>query len=349
MRVLLLNDRRPERDAMVRALPQDAYQVEAVPDEQSAQTAICRAAPQVVVFSAPPKGGADLARRLRALENCSESYILAILEATPTNKEISSLIAAGVHDFMRRPFVDAELVERVKAPERLLRWSRSVSKPLAFDFSNAVDVASLRAWSLLGQLVADDLGQMAGQQFSVSKGWPAHVDRTAIGASIPMSLAGDQLELRLSIAADSAAVNWLREALLGDATATEAATRDAMRELANTAGGALKRAALAESITLTTGLPIDDSPTQLPANHNCWSLGLEGGAGTLALVGEVRRRANERVSAAKLTEGMVVAYDVRNEGGVLLVPAGARLTSTSATRLANLLGARVFIDVAPAA
>jgi CheY-like chemotaxis protein len=349
MRVLLLNDRRGERDAMVRALPQDTYQVEAVADEQSALAAICRQAPQVVVFSVPAKGGADLARRLRGVENTSESYLLAVVEATPINKEISSLISAGVHDFMRRPFADTELVERVNAPERLLRWSRSVSKPCAFDFSDALDVSSLRAWRILGQLVAEDLGQMAGQQFTVSPGWPAHLDAEAISASIPMSLAGDQLELRLSVVADPPALGRLREVLLGDANANDAATRDAIRELANTAGGAFKRAALSENVTLTTGLPIDDSSRRFPGNHNCWRLAMAGGTGTLAVVGEIRSRANERISAAKLTEGMVVAYDVRNEGGVLLVPAGARLTSTSATRLASLLGARIFIDVAPAA
>ena len=348
MRVLLLNDRRAEREAMVRALPKDAYQVEAVADEQAALAAISRQPPQVLVFSVPAKGGADLARRLRGNQNASESYLLAVVETTPGNKEISGLVSAGVHDFMRRPFADAELLERVRAPERLLRWSRSVSKPCAFDFTDALDVASLRSWCSLGQLVAEDLGQMSGQEFAVSPGWPALFDGKTLGASIPMSLAGDQLELRLSTVADQGALCWVREVLLGDAGANESATHDALRELANTAGGALKRAALAESVTLTTGLPVDDSTGRFPGNHNCWTLALQGG-GTLAVVGEIRSRANERISAAKLTEGMVVAYDVRNEGGILLVPAGARLTSTSATRLANLLGARVFIDVAPPA
>lgn len=333
---------------MVRALPQDTYQVEAVADEQSALAAICRQAPQVLVFSVPQKGGPDLARRLRAVENCAESYILAVLEATPANKEISSLISAGVHDFMRRPFVDTEWVERVKAPERLLRWSRSVSKPHAFDFSDALDVSSFRAWRTLGHLVSEDLQQMAGQPFTVSQGWPPHFGADAFTASIPMSLAGDQLQLRLSIVADAGSLAWLRETLLGDPTANDAAARDALRELANTAGGALKRAALAEGVTLTTGLPVDETAARFPGTHNCWTLALGGGAGSLALVGEIRSLANERVSAANLTEGMVVAYDVRNQGGVLLVPAGTRLTSTSAARLANLLGPKFFVDVAPA-
>jgi hypothetical protein len=46
---------------------------------------------------------------------------------------------------------------------------------------------------------------------------------------------------------------------------------------------------------------------------------------------------------------MVLVHDVRNEGGVLLVPAGSRLTSTSAAKLAQMLGPRFFLEVAPAA
>jgi len=349
VRVILLNDRRAERDAMVRALPQDTYRVEAVGDETAALAAIAREAPQVVVFSVPSKGGQDLARRLRGGENAAEAYLLAIVEATPVNKELSNLITAGVHDFMRRPFADAEFIERVKAPERLLRWSRSVSKPNAFDFSAALDVTTLRSWRTLGQLVAEDLGEMAGRPFTVSQGYPAQLNAEAPCASIPMSLAGDQLELRLSIVADAAAAKWIRETLLADVSAPDSSVRDALRELANTAGGALKRAALTESITLTTGIPRDDSCARFPGKCQCWSLKLDGDAGCLAVVGEVRTRSNERISAAQLTEGMVLAHDIRSEGGVLIVPAGSRLTATSANRLAAMLGPRYFLEVAPAA
>jgi len=334
---------------MVRALPQDTYRVEAVADETAALAAIAREAPQVVVFSVPAKGGQDLTRRLRGGENAAEAYLLAVLDAAPANKDLSSLITAGVHDFMRRPFVDADLLERVKAPERLLRWSRSVSKPCAFDFSAALDVSSLRSWRSLGSLVAEDLGEMAGQPFAVTPGWPAHLASDALCASIPMSLAGDQLELRLSLVADAAALAWIRATLLGDPAANDEAARDALRELANTAGGALKRAALAESITLTTGIPRDDTASRFPGKHQCWALKPGGGAGCLAVVGEIRTRGNERISAAQLAEGMILAHDIRSEGGVLIVPAGSRLTATSANRLAAMLGPRYFLEVAPAA
>jgi CheY-like chemotaxis protein len=349
LRVLLLNDRRGERDAIARALPSESYRIEAMAEESVALAAIARESPQVIVVSVPAKGGPDLIRRLRGADGSGQAYVVALLEATPTGKEISNLIAAGAHDIMRRPFIEAELLERVKAPRRWLRWAHSVTKPAAFDFSAALDFTALNVWKSIGCVVAEDLGQMAGQSFSVGEGWPRQFDGNHRGATIPMSLAGDQLELRVSIVVDSRSLDWLREALLGDAGAALDAVDDALRELANTAGGAIKRAALGESVVLTTGLPVSDASVAIPAGCASWSLNLDDGLVSIAVVVEIKRLQNQRVPASKLTEGMVLAHDIRNEAGILLVPAGSRLTATSALKLAKMLGASFFLEVAPAA
>jgi DNA-binding response OmpR family regulator len=348
LRIVLLNDKRSERESMVRALPQESYRVEAVSDEQSALAAIAREAPQVVIFGVPAKGGPDLVRRLRGADSSGQAYQLALIEAVPAGKEISNLVAAGVHDFMRRPVIDCELLERVNAPARLIRWAQSVVKPAVFDFSSTLDMTKLRAWRGLGALVAEDLAQMAGQAFSASEGWPQRFTEDYRSATIPMSLAGDQLEVRVSVVADARMLAWLRESLLGDPSANDEATDDALRELANTAGGAIKRAALCENVALTTGLPVNEA-VEFPGKHQCWSLSLDAERGSIALVAEIRKRENQRIPASKLIEGMILAHDVRSEGGILLVPAGSRLTSTSAVKLAQMLGSRFLLEVAPAA
>lgn len=332
---------------MIRILPADVYRVEAVGDEQAALAAIVREAPQVIVVAVPSKGGPDLVRRLRGADASGQACLLAILEAAPSGKEIANLVAAGAHDFMRRPILDAELVERIKAPSRLLRWARSVTKPASFDFSGSVDVSQLQAWENLGTLVAEDLTQITSQTYTVSPGWPARFTHGVESATIPMSLAEDRLEVRISIAVDSLTLSWLREALLGDAAADEAATDDVLRELANTAGGAVKRAALCENITLTTGLPVNDQAASFPGDHHCWTLAPENGDACIAVIGQIRSHENQRVAASKLAEGMVLAHDLRNEGGILLAPAGARLTKSTATKLAAMLGPRFFLEVAP--
>jgi hypothetical protein len=137
--------------------------------------------------------------------------------------------------------------------------------------------------------------------------------------------------------------------LLGDENADPAAADDALRELANTASGTFKRAAACENIVFTTGLPVSGSKETFPGNSSCWCLSLGSGLGCLALAVQIVERENQRVPASKLTEGMVLAHDLRNEGGILLVPAGSRLSGTSAARLAKMLGDSVYLEVAPAA
>jgi len=207
---------------------------------------------------------------------------------------------------------------------------------------------SMAVWQSLGDLAAADLSTMAGHPFRVSKAWPKRFTHHLRSAMIPMSLAGDELEARISVVVDAITLRWVKSALLGNANASADAVDDALRELANTAGGAVKRAALAENVVLTTGIPTStDNASSHFEQHSCWTLAPEGSDCFVAVVGEIRQRANQRVAASQLTEGMVLAHDVRNESGILLVPAGSRLTSTSAIKLSALLGPRFFLEVAP--
>jgi len=348
MRIVLLDEKRPEREVMMRTLAGAGYHPEGCSDEQAALAAISRESPQIVVFSAPAKGAADLVRRLKGADSSGQAYLLSLVESAPSASDLAHLIEAGANDFLRRPIVDVELLERLKAPARLVKWVKSLTTTSAFDLATRVDVAQLHAWQSLGDLAAADLSTMAGHPFRVSKAWPKRFTHHLRSAMIPMSLAGDELEARISVVVDAITLRWVKSALLGNANASADAVDDALRELANTAGGAVKRAALAENVVLTTGIPTStDNASSHFEQHSCWTLAPEGSDCFVAVVGEIRQRANQRVAASQLTEGMVLAHDVRNESGILLVPAGSRLTSTSAIKLSALLGPRFFLEVAP--
>lgn len=347
MPIVLLSEKKTEREALVRAL--DPLRVQAASDETTALQLIARQSPRVIAFAVPPKGGADLARRLRAADASGQAFQIALIESSSSAKEVANLLAAGVHDFIRRPIVESDLVERIKSPGRLIRWARSLTKPSAYDFSGKLDLTQLRAWGNLGTIVGEELSQMAGQPLTVTEGWPRHFEDELRSATLPMSLAGDQLEVRISIVADERALGWVRETLLGDPHADDAAADDALRELANTASGAFKRGAACENIVLTTGLPVSGGNERFPGGCTCWSLSLGREVGCLGVAAEIRERENQRVPASKLTEGMVLAHDLRNDGGILLVPAGSRLSGTSAAKLAKLLGDSIYLEVAPAA
>lgn len=346
MRVVVLADHKSERDALTRMLARTSYRTEVVGTEAAALATIMQESPHIVLFSMPNKGGADLVRRLLGADSSGQSYLLALCDTAPAPGELASVLEAGAQDFLRRPVVQAELLERLKAPRRLVRWAKSLTTQ-AFDLSAPVDVAGLRAWNDLGTVVAADFSEIVGAPFEVRREWP----RTFVGewraAMIPMSLAGDQLEVRIWIVADAVGLNWLKVALLGGTNATAEVADDALRELANTAGGALKRAALKENVSLTTGIPITETITAQGPSMTWWTLAPEGAKSCLALVGEIRELTNQRVAASDLSEGMIPAHDVRNDDGVLLVAAGTRLTATSAARLSKLLGRRFFLEVAP--
>jgi DNA-binding response OmpR family regulator len=349
MRVVLVNDKHAERDAMVRVLKLASCSVEPFGDANGAIAAIGRESPQVVVMAVPDTGFGELIRRIRGAD-AGHAYLLAILDVTPGGRDIAAVLAAGAHDFIRRPLVDAELVARVKAPTRLLKWAQSATKPTTFDFSTAVDIGRLRVWQGMGAIVAEDLSQVLGQPLELSKGWPRRFAAGTRGATIAMSLASEQTEARVSIVIDPPTSAWLGAALLGDAKAGDSAIDDALRELANTAGGAVKRAALPENVTLTTGIPINDNAPRSDGDGvQCWTATAEGGKAYFAIVGEIRKRENQRVPASQLREGMVLVNDLRSESGALLVTAGSRLTSTTAMRLAQMLGERFVVEVACAA
>jgi hypothetical protein len=338
MNVIVVNDKKAERDSIVLALQKASISAEGVADAKTAVASIVREPPSVAVVSWPASGGADLVRLLHGADPSGQMFILALL------------VAAGANDFMRRPLLETELVARTQAPGRHLKWATSVAKPGVFDFSAGPDLTRTAMWRNMGALVCGDLCSMVGQTPEPAPGWPKTFARDLRGATIAMSLASDQVELRVSVMADRPTVLWLGESLLGEASPGDAAIDDLLRELANTAGGAVKRAALPESITLTTGLPTNTSTVRYEgAGVQCWTLPLDGAKSRLAIVGEIRKRENQRVAASSLREGMVLAHDLRTESGALLVAAGSRLTSTAAQRLAQVLGPRFFVEVATAA
>src|SRR3981081_2882067 len=110
MRVMGLCDKRPEREGSGRSLQRSCLTGDGVADSKAAVAAIAREAPAVLVLSWPASGGADLVRLLRGADASGQMYLVALLEATPAGRDIAQALAAGVHDILRRPIVDVELV-----------------------------------------------------------------------------------------------------------------------------------------------------------------------------------------------------------------------------------------------
>jgi len=195
----------------------------------------------------------------------------------------------------------------------------------------------------MGEVVAADLSQMIGE-LEISEGW--QVVGELRGACIPMSVASESAEIRVSIVVDEKLVSSLAEALLGDAEAPSDMLEDMLREMVNTAGGTVKRAAADDGIVVTTGLPVNEQRTpKRNEQTRCWTLRVVGSKMQLGVIGEILRHPTERRPARHRRDCMVVSRDVHDASGAAVVASGTRLTSTSIARIQAVLGGHVAVEV----
>jgi len=350
MRVVLVHDIHCEREPMVRALREAPCQVEGVGSVKEALAAIAQEPPDVIVALIWPYGGADVVMQLRSADGAGGAHILVVIKGDPKHLDISTYLAAGANGVVRAPIADSELVARVKHAGGALaaRLQREVAPVV--ERSNVAIVSRLQAWQNIGSLALDDLVGVIQHPLRVCDRPPSDFASGLRGATIPMSLASANICIDVSVVTDSSGRQWLSNRLLGDPSAIDASFDDVLRELANVSGGAFKRAARSESVTLTTGLPVSNfGVAWFGSGIRCWTAMLEDGTERIAIVGRIHSVETRRVSASGLLEGMVLTSDLRSETGQLLATAGSRLTQTTATRLAKLLGSRVVVEVARAA
>jgi hypothetical protein len=169
----------------------------------------------------------------------------------------------------------------------------------------------------------------------------------AVGASILLLNAEGQLELRIALAADVASSRALAVHLFGPEGEDLAA--DVMTELANILMGTLKTSFSSESLPFTGGLP-EAVPVEqvlrpaMPYKFQESVLFSIADARLIVHLG-LRSRANIVVQASRLREGMVVAKDVFNARGMLLLNGGTRLSEHMVERIRVALPAQHQVEV----
>ena len=117
MRILVVDDDRPVREALQRALALAGYEVEAVADGEAALARMAQAVPDAVVLDVglPGVDGLEVCRRLRRLGNRVPILILTARDAV--DDRIDGL-DAGADDYMVKPIDLDELAARLRAIER---------------------------------------------------------------------------------------------------------------------------------------------------------------------------------------------------------------------------------------
>lgn len=231
---------------------------------------------------------------------------------------------------MKLPASEAEICGRVEGARRRQRWAARATRNKR---SVSTALARIPAWQPVEQVVVGELAALLGVALVPQ---PAGPYQGAQISEIHLVVAAEQLDVRLLIEADDDACRLVAERLLGG-DASVPAVQDALREMANTAAGALKRAALADGVDFTLGLPSNPSLTASEPGHRRWHACTAAGA-ALAISLALTTADLRLVPATALREGMIVVRDVLNGAGLLLASAGTLLTRTSAARLAALIG-----------
>lgn len=346
MRILVVHEQKGAREELTKILQKD-HTVEPCADAKAALAAFARERAHVVVLAAAAPVAADFAKKLRLTQGAEYAYLVVLLDSVMPG-DVAALFAAGADDFLRRPMSQEELIARVEAPIRLRQVAPLLLRSKSFDFMEAKPFASRRSYLDAGTIIAGALSEMLGVLTLAEKKSPAAFAGARFGAAIPLNLTNEALELRVTVLADAAAVPVLASILFGASHGIEdAALRDTLRELANTAGGALKRSLVEEELVVAMGLPVDCvKPAPAGPATRWWMAALPDGVGALLLCCELAERKNQRIPAAALREGMVVVSDLRSSAGALLLAGGTRVTATSADRIGRALGDRFLVEVA---
>lgn len=344
MKVLLIDEKRRAPESL-RLLAELGHSTELVEDAAAASARLEGSSPpDLVIVRWPFPGKVDWLRRSRERSGSPYVYLIALLEHTASAGDISSLYEAGLDDFVRRPLVRAEVAGRLGAPDRMKK-AYGAGAGAAGGSKSAVArlPAYLRAGPIGGEALSSMLGPVDCAEAPVAESAVPGVR----AAHVVLSLPSEETELCLSLLLEPASTASFALDLCGEADADGAVVDDMLRELANMTSGAVKAAALAANVVFTTGLPISERASRAGMiEERFWWLLRAGTTARIGVLATVRGRANEQVMAGKLLEGMVVARDLRNRSGALIVAAGTRLTSTAAERLPRILGETFMVDVA---
>jgi DNA-binding response OmpR family regulator len=346
LRVLIVSESERDRDTMARCLVGQAHIVETASSTGVGLKQLDAGTTEVLVLDwvTTKPSTTDVIERVRTAEGTRHIYTIVVM-AEPAPTSVSAAFAAGADDLLRRPFLREELMARVGAIERIRRWA---AKAMGQIEELHAKIARLQLGRAANLAIVEDLGSLLQRPLE-PRAATNLAGRRVVAVEIPLSFVEEEIECRLQVAVDAASLDEASSLLLGTNDVSAEAVADVLRELANVAGGALVGAAEADGISATLGLPTNlppdlewDKPSGTAQER---TLGIVGTGIELTLRVVVSSRELKSLFAKQLRPGMVVARNVGNGEGAVLVPAGTCLTEASVERLATALQAGSVVVV----
>jgi hypothetical protein len=205
----------------------------------------------------------------------------------------------------------------------------------------------LTAWATAESALCRELSEMLGITLAHASALDALAGASLV-TTLPLSLAAERSEVCLAIGVDEPSAKALAAAMFGSSDVDPAMTHDMMCELTNVAAGAFKRTALLDGRVFTTGLPTIAAVDPSPATARKQWIGTAAGI-TIRFELALRLRQPKWIRVASLCEGMVVATDLRDSLGALLMPSGTRICDSHLVGLRRQLGMEHSIEIMEAA
>lgn len=306
----------------------------------------------IVNLSIPNAEMVSVITHLRAIRTTPPVYIIGVATAT-TDDQLHTAYEAGLDIDLRGAMTNASLRARFRPAERIPRTAPAPATGHALTMQKVPTMGPIElvsrstAWKTLqGELIK------AASTFltmNVSVGNKPDGDtKLSVVRGIALANVEQQLEIRVAIATDLPSAQALTTHIFGEHTPD--LEGDMLGEIANISMGSIKSAFSRDSIAFTGGLPEDVAPDKFyefggACQHMEMFVLQVQGARLQFRVG-IAAKQNQQVTVMNLREGMVLASDVFNAKGMLMVRAGTRLSSTAAERLRQSLALTQSVDVA---
>lgn len=353
MHIVFADKSQRDRELGARFLSSVNFEVEMIPDGPRCRASLERTLPDVIILDEGLPGTTPLAmvQWIRSMPCKTRPYIILTTNSSILSKALTSALFAGADDFIRKPFSCEELVFRVEAIKRIIDWAPQFldNAKKVHDWTGETPLATLSAWKDMHVGIAKDLSDMLGSNFSFLEA-EHPLAKSLSAAQIPLVMIDDNAQVDLAVGMDARSLQNIAVNIFGDRDTPQEALEDMLRELANTLGGALKRAVEAESLNMTTGLPVNIDPSSFgsakPAAYRHFGLVSADASISVAIEVELRNTGQQQVKIGELREGMVLTRDLFNANGTLLVRSGARLTSSNISRIHQLVSTHLVVAVA---
>ena len=329
-RMLVAEDEPAANLLLTRLLQRQGFDVVTVTDGAQALARVSSEAFDVILLDwmLPALDGIEVARRVQSMKDPKPRVLMMSVLDIPAARAHASDVGAG--GFLAKP-ID---------PTRLVAAIASLDAPKADEPPDAEthSMARTEAWRGLGVMSAKAIADMSPEPVAEIEAPALGADQIAICA---MTDATHGLELWATVSASPADAAGVASLILGEPSPSATDAQEILAELANIVAGVAKSKFAPEGFGLTLSVPTQATPAHLTAStakaFARKRVGVKVGSATVVVGYYVRGASAIDLRLDQLEQGHVLAEDLKNANGGMLLPACACLTETTIKRIrANL-------------